>query len=161
MGKMGAFVIGLVAVVIAIAAVFYMQRGDHLELTGSILKVRTAELEAGSSVVVLDFRIDNPTDIRFQVRNVEITMVAEGKTFETIPVGESDAKTLFAAYPVLGAKYNTTLLMRDTIKPRSTEDRMAAARIDLPFKQVEARSKFIMRIEDVDGTVATFETNKK
>ncbi len=160
MGKFGAFGIGLVAVVIAVGAVLFMQRGSHLELTGSILKVRMAALDDNSCVVVLDYRVTNPSDLRFQIRNVEIEMVADGKNVPTTSVIERDAQTLFDAYPILGAKYNKSLITRDNIQPKSTEDHMAAARIDLPLKDVEGKAKFTLRIEESDGGVSAFEVKK-
>ena len=75
--------IGLVVIAIGLAGVFYMQRGAHVELKGSVLKVRTAALDEKSSVAVLDFRFVNPSDVPFVVRTVDVTM--EDKDGSTYP----------------------------------------------------------------------------
>ena len=47
-------VVGLVVVAIGVGGVFYMQRGAHIDLKGSILKVRTQVMDENSSVAVID-----------------------------------------------------------------------------------------------------------
>ena len=59
-GVLIGFGIGVVAIAIAVSAVFYMQRGAHIELKGAVLKVRTAAMDENSSVAVVDFRFANP-----------------------------------------------------------------------------------------------------
>jgi hypothetical protein len=149
---MGPLGIGLVVIAIGLAAMFYLQRGAHVELRGSVLKVRTASLDENSSVAVIDFRFVNPADVPFVVRKVDVTMVnKDGSTTEGLPVSEVDAKSLFQYYPLLGQKFNDSLLMRDKIPGRKAEDRMIAARFDLPAEKLEERKTFRIRIEDVDG----------
>jgi hypothetical protein len=144
--------IGLVVIAIAIAGVFWMQRGAHVELRGSVLKVRTAALDENSSVAIIDFRFVNPADVPFVVRTVDVTMEGrDGSTSQGLPVSEVDAKSLFQYYPTLGQKYNDSLLMRDKIPGRQTEDRMIAARFEMPVDKLETRKTFRIRIEDVDG----------
>ena len=147
--------IGLVVIAIAIAAVFYMQRGAHVELQGGILKVRTQAMDENSSVAVVDFRFVNPSNYPFIVRSVDVTIVdKDGKTHQGQTVSEPDAVRLFQYYPVLGQKYNGSLLMRDKIAPRQSEDRMIAARLEVPVETLDARRQIKVRIEDVDGPVS-------
>jgi hypothetical protein len=145
-------VVGLVVVALAVAGIVYMQRGAHIELKGSILKVRTVAMEETSSLAVLDFRFANPADYPFVVRTVEVFMEdAQGNRHNSVTVSEVDAKRLFEYFPRLGQKHNVSLLMRDSIKPHSTEDRMIAARFDMPESKLESRKRFIVRVEEVDG----------
>jgi hypothetical protein len=65
-----------------------------------------------------------------------------------------DAKTLFRYYPLLGEKFNDTLLMRDRIGSRQGMDRMVAARFEVPESQLQDRKKLAVRIEEVDGVVS-------
>jgi hypothetical protein len=147
--------IGLAVIAIAVAGVFWMQRGAHVELKGSILKVRTIALDETSSLAVLDFRFANPSDVPFVVRSVDVTMVGkDGSTASGVTVSEVDAKRLFEYYPVLGQKFNNSLLMRDKVPPRQTEDRMIAARFEVPLEKLDARRTLRVRIEDVDGPVS-------
>jgi hypothetical protein len=147
--------IGVVAVAALVGAILYIQRGAHLELKGSIQKVRTLATDDASAVVVIDFRFVNPSDYRFVVRKVEVSMEdQQGRVLEGAVASEVDAKRLFDSYPVLGQKYNETLLMRTKVGPRESMDRMVAARFEIPEKLLEARKQLRIRVEDVDGAVS-------
>jgi hypothetical protein len=129
-----------------------MQRGDRMELPGKILKVRTAPLDENSSIAVIDFRIANPSNVLFEVRTVTVEMDdTQGRSYLGQPVSEMDAKRLFEALPVLGQKFNPTLLMRDRLGSHGSADRMIAARFQAPMALLDARKRFIVRIEEVDG----------
>jgi hypothetical protein len=147
--------IGVVAVAALVAAILYIQRGAHLELKGSIQKVRTLATDDASAVVVIDFRFVNPSDYRFVVRKVEVSMEdQQGRVLEGAVASEVDAKRLFDSYPVLGQKYNETLLMRTKVGPRESMDRMVAVRFEIPEKLLQARKQLRIRVEDVDGAVS-------
>ncbi len=149
-----AFGIGVVVVAIAVAGILFMQRGSHVELAGSVLKVRTAPLADNSSVAVLDFRFVNPSKLPFVVRTVTVLLEdKDGNQYEGQPIAEVDAKRLFAGVPLLGQKYNDTLVMRDKIPAGAAQDRMIAARFEAPESKLEARKRFVIRIEDVDGPI--------
>jgi hypothetical protein len=68
-------------------------------------------------------------------------------------VSELDARQLFQAIPLLGQKFNDTLLMRDSIPPHNAWDRMVAVRFEVPHSKLEARKRLVVRIEEVDGKV--------
>src|SRR5215471_5082804 len=111
-----AFGIGLALVALAIGAIFYMQRGSVIDLPGKILKVRTAPLDEHSTIAVIDFRFNNPSDILLEVRQVTVEMEdTAGKSYLGEVSSETDAKRLFEALPVLGPKYLNTLTMRQRI----------------------------------------------
>lgn len=156
--KLAPFVgIGLVVVAIAIAWVFYIQRGAHVELIGSIQKVRTLSLDENSSAAFLDFRIANPSDYPFIVRKVEATLVdPSGNTIEGLSISEVDARRLFEYFPALGQKYNDSLIIKTKIAPHQSMDRMLAVRFDMPEKQLQARKQLRIRIEELDGPVSEF-----
>jgi hypothetical protein len=149
-----AFGIGLAIIALAVGGIFLMQRGDRIELPGKILKVRTAPLDEESSIAVIDFRIANPSDILFEVRTVTVEMEdSQGKGSVGDSVSEMDAKRLFEGVPVLGPKFNPTLLMRDRIGSHGSADRMIAARFQVPMAVLDGRKRFVVRIEEVDGKV--------
>jgi hypothetical protein len=149
-----AMAIGVAIVAIAVGAILYMQRGAHVGLAGQFLKVRTAPLDDYSSVAVIDFRFNNPSYVKFVVRTVTVIMEDQaGNQYNGQTVSEVDAKRLFEGLPLLGEKYNPTLVMRDTIPPQASQDRMVAARFEGPESKLESRKRFIVRIEDVDGPV--------
>ena len=143
---------GLVVVVIAVVWIFYMQRGAHIEPAGKILKVRTLALDEGSSIAVIDFRVVNTSDYMVIVSEVEVTLEhPNGTASDGTVVSETDARRLFQYYPVLGQKYNDSLIIRDRIKPHETLDRMIAARFEIPVAQLDARKRLKLRVVDVDG----------
>jgi len=144
--------VGLVVVAIAVVWIFYMQRGAHIEPAGKILKVRTLALDEGSSIAVVDFRVVNSSDYTVVVREVTVTLEQpNGAAQDGTVVSEVDARRLFQYYPVLGQKYNDSLIIRDRIKPHETLDRMIAARFEIPVAQLDARKRLKLRVVDVDG----------
>ncbi|HVX67767.1 MAG TPA: hypothetical protein VHA11_14245 [Bryobacteraceae bacterium] len=155
--KLAPFVgVGLVVVILAVAGILYMQRGAHMELVTSIQKIRTLAIDENSSAIVADFRLHNPSDYPFVVGRVEATLVdPSGKTLDGMVISEVDAKQLFQYFPALGQKYNDSLIPRTRIAPRRTLDCMLAVRFELPEKLLAQRKAFRIRVEDVDGPVAT------
>lgn len=155
-----AFGIGIAVIALAVAGVLFMQRGSRLELPGKVLKARTAPLDENSSVVVIDFRVTNSSDVLFMVRSVSVEMEDnQGKNYVGAIAADMDIKPLFEGVPLLGQKYNATLLMRQTIPPHTSTDRMVAARFQAPEAMLEARKRFIVRIEEMDRT--SFELSER
>ncbi len=150
-----AFGIGLVCIAVAIGAIFYMQRGAHVDAHGKFLKVRTAPLDDNDSFVVVDFRIENPSDYGFKVRTVTVVMEDPGgNQTEGQTASDSAAKQALEGIPTLGAKYNDSLIMNDMIPPKSTWDRMIASRFEVPESKLQARKRFIVKVEEVDGKIS-------
>jgi hypothetical protein len=155
-----AFGIGIGVIAMAVTGVLYMQRGSRLELPGKVLKVRTAPLDENSSVAVIDFRVTNSSDVVFMVRSVSVEMEDnQGKSYQGSVAADMDVKPLFEGVPLLGQKYNETLLMRQSIRPHTSTDRMVAARFQAPEAMLEARKRFIVRIEEMDRT--SFELSER
>ena len=148
------FGIGIVVVAIAVWGIVRIERGGHVELTGTILKVRTAPLDEQSAAAVIDFRVTNPADYPFQVRGVTVVLENQsGAQTEGSTVSEVDARQLMAGVPLLGDKYNPSLMVRERVPAHTTLDRMIAARFEVPDSQLQARKRFLLRIEEVDGVV--------
>jgi hypothetical protein len=149
---LAAFGIGLAIIALAVGGIFLMQRGDRIELPGKILKVRTAPLDEDSSIAVIDFRMTNPSDILFEVRTVTVQMDDnQGKSYLGQSVSEMDAQRLFEGLPVLGPKFNPSLLTRERLGAHKSADRMIAARFQAPMSMLDGRKRFVVRIEEVDG----------
>src|SRR5215510_11830581 len=147
-----AFAVGIGLSAVIVTGIVYKQRGARVGLTGQVLKVRTAALDENSSIAVIDFRFTNPSNVRFDVRNVYVFLDDnDGKQYQGQVASEGDAKRLFDAVPLLGQKYNDTLKIRDQIAAQSTADRMVAVRFEAPESRIERRKRFLLRIEDVDG----------
>jgi hypothetical protein len=146
------FGIGLAVVAIALAAILFCQRGSQLEMSGSILKVRTLRLDDRSAAAILDFRVTNPSNYTVVVCKADTTLVDQsGNTLEGAAISEIDARQLFEYFPALGQKYNDSLVVRTKIGPHQSLDRMLAARFEVSEKQLKARQRLSIHIEDLDG----------
>ena len=153
--------VGILCIAIAVAMIFHMQRGAHIEVTGKILKVRTAPLEDNAAVLVADFRITNPADYSYLVNKVTLTVLdAHGKPIEGDTISELDAKRIFDAIPLLGPKYNQGLILRESVAPHATVDRMISARFEVADAVLQARKNLTLRIEDADGRAVNEITEK-
>jgi len=146
---------GLVVIAVLVAGVFYIQRGAHLELKGRILKVRTLATDENSSVAIIDFRITNVADYPWVVRSVNVSITdADGFLVEGSTVADSDVTRLFDYFPLLGQKYNDSLIIRTRVPPRQTLDRMIGARFEIPENKLAHRKDLVIRIEEVDGAAS-------
>jgi len=160
-GFLNALLAGLAIIAVAVAAMLFLNRGSRVGLDGQIMKVRTAPLDEHNSVAVIDFRFRNPSHVPFWVRTVTVVMEdKDGSLYQGATVSEVDAKRLFAGIPLLGQKYNQTLLMRDQVAPGASADRMVAATFNAPAARIDARKRFVVRIEDVDGPVTELDETK-
>jgi hypothetical protein len=153
--------IGILCVAIAVAMIFRMQRGAHIELTGKVLKVRTAPLDENASIAAVDFRVSDPADYGFVVQKVTLIVVdAKGKQIEGDTISEVDARRVFEGIPLLGPKYNPSLILRERIAPHATVDRMTSARFEVADAILQARKNLILRIEEMDGRAVDEFTEK-
>jgi len=152
---LGFVLVGLALVGAAVAWVYYAQRGAHLVLQGSVSKVRTVATDENGSVAIVDFRFVNVADYRWVIRKVDVSVTdARGRTVPGSTVSEVDAARLFEYFPLLGQKYNDSLIARARLEPHQTIDRMIAARFDIPEAELQTRKNLRIRIEDVDGAVS-------
>ena len=147
--------VGVAVLGAAVAWVFHAQRGAHLVLQGSVSKVRTVATDENGSVAIVDFRFANVADYRWVIRKVDVSVTdAQGHTVPGSTVSEVDAARLFEYFPLLGQKYNDSLVARARLEPHQTVDRMIAAKFDIPEAQLQTRKGLSIRIEDVDGAVS-------
>ena len=148
------FVVGLGVIALAVAGIFYMQRGAHMELPGQIVKIRTVPIDDTHSVAVADFRIHNTSDYPFMVRTVSLILEdANGSQHPGLTSSEIDAQRFFDGTPALGPKSAKGLIARATLAGRATEDHMVLASFELSEDKLQARKRFLVRIEEVDGKV--------
>jgi hypothetical protein len=153
------FGVGIVAVGLGVLAILSSTKGAHLELKGKIIKIRTGALSDDDSIAVLDFRVENVSDVPFVVREVDVTLEKpNGATAEGNNVSRDDLKQLFQYNRFLGDQYNDSLSIRDTIAPHATVDRMVAARFDVKNRDLEAAKAIHLSIQDMDGPL--FETSR-
>ena len=155
------FLVGLGAVGAAIFGAFYMNRGSHMHLTGSILKVRSMA-DGDGAVVFADFRVTNTAAIPFVVNSVQMTMeTPDGETATAVVLSKSDVEAISKARRLLGPKYNDVLSIQDKLPPVQIVDRMAAGRFKFPPRFLETRKTLRLRIEEVDGAVSEIVEKKE
>jgi hypothetical protein len=146
---------GLVVIAVSIFLVFSTTKGAHLELKGSILKVRSGELDDTSSAALLDVRLENPSNILFVVRDVAVKLEKnDGSMVDGMMVPRMNIKQMLEYNKFLGAQYNDTLTIRDKVPAHQTIDRMIAVTFNVPGKDLDSAKAIHLNIEDLDG--ATF-----
>ena len=150
-------ILGLAIVTAGLFFVFTATEGAHLRLDGKILKVRVAALPGTeeSSLVMVDFRVANPSDVRFIVGSAKVLLTpATGAVVEGISISKPEIETLFQYQKLLGPKYNDVLSLQDHVEPHANLDRMMGVKFDLTDAEIAARKNLVVRLEDLDGTVA-------
>lgn len=151
------FGVGVVVIAIAIFLVLSSTKGSHLVLNGKIMKVRTGALSEDDSIAVMDLRLENPSNIAFVVRQVEVTLEKkDGTMADGLVVSKGDLKQLFQYNRFLGDQYNDSLTIKDQIAPHTTVDRMVAARFEAKNQDLENGKAIHLSIQDMDGPL--FET---
>jgi len=131
-------------------------QGAHLRLEGKILKVRVLPLTgSGASLVVLDFRASNPSNVPFIANSVTVFLQpSTGDAVEGRTASKSGIENVFRYEKLLGPQYNPIFSLQDRIPPHQTLDRMAGARFELPEATIDSRKSIRLRMEDIDGAIA-------
>jgi hypothetical protein len=144
--------IGLAVVAAVVGLTWVGTKGAHLTLDGKVLKVRSVATDEKNSIVVIDFRVSNPTKTPFMVRDgiLKVT-TADGKEVEGDTIARSDMNRVFDYYKILGPKYNEILIARDRINGGQSIDRTLAASFQLPASDIEQRKNLTLTLNDVDG----------
>lgn len=144
--------IGLVVVGGMIWFGLFASRKAHVNLEGKVLKVRTVATDEKNTIVVVDFRVNNDSNIPFVAQEAFIFVAGpDGKDVEGVTVARSDMNRIFDYYKLLGPKYNEVLIIRDRVGPGQQMDRMVAAAVPLPEQDIENRKALKLRLQDVDG----------
>jgi hypothetical protein len=154
--------IGLAVVAAGIGITLVGSKGSHLELNGEVLKVRTFQMNPNATIVIVDFRAANPSDVQFVVKNVEVQLLpAAGDPVIGTSISKPDIENVFKYEKLLGPKYNDVLSIRDKIDPHQKIDRMVGARFELSEPAVDARKSIRLRIQDMDGAIAELTETRK
>ena len=146
------FAIGLVVVAIGASMTWETTKGAHLELECRILHVRTLAVSPQATIVIVDFRETNPSDVSFEVKNVEMKLEGVKDDPAGQIISKYDLNTVFQYMKLIGPKFNEALSTGDVIRPHQNGDRMVGARFELPERSMEGRSAVRIRIEDIDRT---------
>jgi len=127
-------------------------KGSHLELKGQVVKARTGALDDTHSIAILDFRVSNPSDIPFVVRQVWVTVEkADGEKLRGDMVSKRDVNQVFQYNKFLGVQYNDAMSIKDEVKPHGQIDRMVAASFPLSQADLEKSKTIDLWVQDMDG----------
>ncbi len=135
--------------VLLVTGIFHLQRGDHLEPAGKILKVRSVAADDNDTVAVLDVRIKNDSDVTVVVRDLVITVSPKGG--DELPgsvVSASGTKQVFEYYKELGELYNPPLVAQSSIPARRSADWAVAVRFHIPQSEFERRGSLALTVQD-------------
>jgi hypothetical protein len=149
-----AFAIGLVAVAVVVGGIMYMQRGAHMDLTGS-MTVRTIATDDNTALALANLHIANPSDYAFEVKGVTVTLETKAGDFPSVIVARTDAQRLFDSMPEAGP-FHPPLYTGAVIPAHSTSDYTVAAQYSAPERILKDRKRFVVRIEEINGKVAEF-----
>ncbi len=157
--RLAVLLLASLAVIGGLVWLTYSENQSHvLTLNGSILKIRTYQIEPEATLVFVDFRVMNPTATPFVVNSVEMELERPGE--DTLGGGvmtRKEIQTFFQYEKLAGHEFNDPLIIQDTIPGGETLDRMAAARFDVPEAAVGSRSNLRLRIREIDGATAEIE----
>jgi hypothetical protein len=147
--------IGLVVVGVGLGFLLIGTKGNHLELGGTILKVRILPLSPVASLAIVDFRVNDPSDVPFVIKSATLTLEpASGAILDGMTVSKPDIENVFKYNPILGPKFNDVLGIKDRIEPHQRLDRMVGARFEIPESQAEERKAIHLHVEEMDGVTA-------
>jgi hypothetical protein len=146
---------GLAVVGAGVGFLLVGTKGNHLELHGSILKVRVMPLSPVASLAIVDFRVNDPSDVPFVIKSATLTLeTVKGEMLDGMMVSKPDVENVFKYNPILGPKFNDVLSIKDRIEPRQRLDRMVGARFEITETQAEERKAIHLRVEEMDGVTA-------
>ncbi len=155
------FALAALIIVFVVWRGFVETKGNHLEPTGKIGKIRAEKVDDNEMIAVIDFSLQNDADVEMVVRGVEADMTAsDGSTIAGSVIAAADLDNFFRNYPNIGEKFNPPLKARDTLAGHQATDRMVGIRFDVPEAAWTKRRGISLRIEDKTGPVVELKTSK-
>ncbi len=149
------FGIGIAVMLIAAGSTWFANRGGRVELAGSVKQIRTVAPEEQSTIALIDFRARNKSDYTFNVKNIRVFVTPPaGDEVEGAVLTTADTDMVLKYYPAAGQRYNPTLTLRNSIAAGKEEDRMVAARFDMPEATFQQRKQLRIVVDELDGPVS-------
>jgi hypothetical protein len=148
-------IVGLAVVGAGVGMLYVGTEKNHLELTGTVQQVRLVPLTPDATFVVADFRVRNPSNVPFVVKDVEMILdMPAGEPVHGVITTKADIATMFEYQKDLGPKLNNVLGLGDKINAMQFGDFMMASRFDISEAKVNSRKGIHLRIHDLEGTIA-------
>lgn len=149
---------GVAMALLGLAAWFsYSATSDtRLQVSGEVLKVRSLALTPESTLIILDYRLKNDSDVTFVLKEDTILWTdVDGKEHEATHVTRPDMDRILQYTQQAGPKYNEMFVVREKLTGKAMIDRMSAASIAVSEADFAKRKSIKLRLADVDGS--TFE----
>jgi hypothetical protein len=128
----------------------------RLEVTGEILKTRTIELTPETTLVMLDFRMRNESNVDFVLKEANLTWTsADGASHEMDTVARPDLDRILQYVKQAGPKFNEVFVMREKLGGKAMLDRMAAGVAKASEGDFLKHKSLTLTLTDLDGK--TFE----
>jgi hypothetical protein len=141
--------------------VLYFNRGSNVRLEGKILKVRAIPTGDEASLALVDFRVTNPANVRFIVREVRLHLTREdGSSIDGLVAAQTDLDRIIGYFPAYGPRYNDVLKPKSQLAGGQQADWCTGAGFDFPAGAIEKRKNLALTIVDVDGAVVEISEEK-
>lgn len=149
--------VGALVALAAVAAAFWLDWGQHIELNGKVTAVRLHGVTPTDTVAVVDCDLTNPADVPFEVEDVEaVVQSASAEPITGSSVAAVDVPRLVAAYPALQAlTERPTLKTRDALPPGQTSRRSVMFQFPgISAADFATRKSLTVKIRERLGSVA-------
>jgi len=149
--------IGLAIVAVVLGLTLWSNRGERLILAGSIQKVRLQNVDENTTVAVVEFRLNNPADLPFRIKNVQLILeTAKGDPIEGTLFHQQDLDRFFEFNKAsLGPRYNDSVRIGEMLKSHTLVDRTIAGSFPVAADEVARRKRLVIRLEAEGGVVPT------
>jgi len=134
----------------------------RLQVSGEVLKVRSLALTPESTLIILDYRLRNDSDVNFVLKEDTILWTdADGKEREATHVTRPDMDRILQYTQQAGPKYNEMFVVREKLTGKAMIDRMSAASIPVSEADFAKRKSVKLRLTDLDGLAFELPERKK
>ena len=146
--------IGVAAVLLLAGIGYWLNMDSQVRLDVKILKVRVVPTGDSSSLAVVDFRVRNLSGALFQLKKLTIVVTtAGGEKVEGQPVTQDDLDRVLDYHGLYGKRHTEMLKARDRLRPKTEQDRTAAAGFNVSEQALAGRKGLVMKLQDADGAI--------
>ena len=145
---------GVLAVAVIVGAIFFIQRGAHVDLQGEA-KVRTLSTSEHESMAIVDLHLINPASYPFVIRDITVTIESDAGNATSPVAARGDTERFFAATPQSGP-YHPAFYSKVSVPGGATVDYTALAGFSMPEKMLKDGKRFRVTVTEVDGKAFEF-----
>ena len=157
--------IACVIVALIVAVVLWFNQSARVRLEARILKTRLVPTDESTTLVVLEVRIHNPSNVLFVIREAHLNvLLADGSELEGAPVTQDDLDRFLDYFKIYGSRYNPVLRTKEKFHAGSLADRTVAASFPRSVAEIGKRRGLALELTDADGAmtrVTQMETARK